>query len=540
MSELTSMDPFKGEQIIQGRMQKYLKTVDTLLVSSSISRRVAIAGCFAGKFGGTTESMLNPFWDPKLFALYAGQDINYASAEIALFVTHRSIINLKVGTKPKPYDPKERTVNLKQIKVLLDIAPYAIQYVVDMALLRQLRKGIVWDTVTGQKEVSFETNYNENAVSFESHVRIPKELEKSLESYENRKVQNNLAIFWSSDISSTNLKNAIGLFLAHKKEIEKYYEYPLITIFTFFWALGYLCEDLCNGPFTKDYIGLQFTKKALIDKLAFDRRDGYTRFENALQNCENILGKTNNKYKKNLQMKQELICNNILKKYSETFRRLPELKEFFGTANLLIETQPDVYLLIYYAFKNFGGTILEKPLRVLGQWKSFRGKAFENYCHITIEQEHSLKTFRKKIKDSSGRIIGDIDLGVFSPPYLFVCECKDYKVNVKFLMGEVQAVLQRIQDGKHGYLSWLSKLDENCKRFSQQFISDLISKQGLDPNSFQYLVPVIVTWRPEFILNTSSEMLDDNIPRVCTLSELSKILRRIPSDLRKKQFVLKL
>ncbi len=65
-----------------------------------------------------------------------------------------------------------------------------------------------------------------------------------------------------------------------------------------------------------------------------------------------------------------------------------------------------------------------------------------------------------------------------------------------------------------------------------------MKKYGESIDDYNYIVPIVIVWRPEFILDINKEMLVDEIPRVCTLHELETILNLRIKDLSKKEYII--
>ena len=59
-----------------------------------------------------------------------------------------------------------------------------------------------------------------------------------------------------------------------------------------------------------------------------------------------------------------------------------------------------------------------------------------------------------------------------------------------------------------------------------------------DINDYEYIVPIVIVWRPEFILDINKDMLTNEIPRVCTLHELEKVIKGEIKDLDKNEFII--
>lgn len=545
---MISMNSDEGEKHIIERMEKIKETVDKKLRESLHIRRKLIGTFFIKEFTAEHKKIPNPIWDIKAYQAFAGEEekVRLITAETALFFTHRAIINSKMGTELIPYDPMERTIVKKDAELFFHIWLFGINYMIDQALLRQLRKGIVWKTIVGEDDVVLNTDFDETNISegklyiYKSNVKIPETLNKGIKLYEERKSEYML-YSWSLDVGSYNLENLISLYSYHFEEIEKYYGCPIICIFSFFYALSDLCELLLNHPDYETNIGTLFSKRALLDKLSKEEDYGWnTRFENGLSVCETILPKIDGSLKKHIFSNSYDICENILDKYAVSFRNLRDLNEFLTTPSLLYEIEPNCILLLNYFFKQVGASLLEKPLITSGEWIEYKGKAFESHCHRIIKSKHGLKTFRKKIKDEHGIDLGDIDLGVLRAPFIFACDCKNYAINTKLISGEVYPILDRIQDSENGYLGWLSKIDKLCSTITSEDINEILRSNQLSPEHFQYIVPIIIVWRPEFILDIRKNMLNDEIPRVCTIFEFNNFLEKIPNDLSEKEFVIKI
>jgi len=539
----------EGEKYLNDRIESILKSIDIEIEESENKIRSLIMAYFILELGENDEGkpIINPIWNPETYQSLLGENekVRYITPQTALLLMHRTIEKGQFIDEVVPYE-EPMTMPKEDSSSFFINWPYAITCILDMALKRQLIKGVIWKTLIDDEEMELQTSYIEGKLNnrdikfYKSDVIIPENLKRAIQLYEIRKSKEMTSI-WSVDISSKEMDELINLYLVHKDEIEKYYRTSILSILAFLYAISDIALNFHYSDFFKYYIGTIFSKTALLDQISLNINDGgKTRFEEGLEFASNILDVSEELIHFN-KLYARFICEIILDKYMTSYKDMPPLEEFINFPNLFYEIEPNCILYLVGLYEIISATIFEKPLLKSGEWLEYKGKEFENYCKTYIQDKCNVKTFSKKIIKNN-IVIGDVDVGIFIKPYVFMCECKNYSLNTDLLNGEFYAVLNRIVDAKNGYMGWLSQIDELCNEIDKDTLNQILEDNDENISDYKYIIPIVIVWRPEFILDITKDMLSEDVPRVCTLHELESILNEInkekKKDITKKEFII--
>jgi hypothetical protein len=188
-----------------------------------------------------------------------------------------------------------------------------------------------------------------------------------------------------------------------------------------------------------------------------------------------------------------------------------------------------------------------------GEFGRIKGKIFEWFSGLISLKSQWLRGENVQIKELVGRKLGtDIDILLLKPPVLLIGSCKTE--GSEEIYQTERRIIER-WDQLKGYLNeidqmayWLSdNLERNdirrrlydSIRSAHPELSMLKLTEFLE--KVVYIIPVVVTPRTEFILDTADQnMLTDWIPRICTPKELLLFLDELDFDvLKRKSFVIK-
>jgi hypothetical protein len=171
-----------------------------------------------------------------------------------------------------------------------------------------------------------------------------------------------------------------------------------------------------------------------------------------------------------------------------------------------------------------------------GKFHNLRGTDFEiavNNTLVSYENIEQIWDRGKKLHNVGRKKKTDLDVFVGLNDFAFPISCKAHYLNDKYLEGNGQEYFSRWEDAT----LWLRDIEEIGKHLVKRW------KDYKLPKKYKYVIPIVCTTSPLYVWKEMANLrLPNDLPRICTLSELSEFLRNFDkhkTKLIKSNFTLK-
>lgn len=211
----------------------------------------------------------------------------------------------------------------------------------------------------------------------------------------------------------------------------------------------------------------------------------------------------------------------------------------------VLSFHPDQYFISSIQFLTAFGEFLYRYGKKSGKYTNYKGKDFEQWVKNMLDPVVPFVCTRIQIQNVSigNKNQTDIDVAIKYQEFLFVLECKAYsRINYmkSYKLDEIWKNMNELEQNLFDIDSvadWC-QYPENLGIIIRKMNLKLGGNQRIDKSSIKYIVPVLATISPEFLLNNKSiGMLDSelNIPRCCTLREIIRIFEKLNENSSFKQ-----
>ncbi len=326
-------------------------------------------------------------------------------------------------------------------------------------------------------------------------------------------------------LGAYNIVNIFNFLTLFEEEFQKYYSFSVIDFLLFLGCIGYKIVGDISARFDFQY--------HILNRAYIITNYNLKTFSEEFEMIYPVLHKA--VFKTELNHKVDTVL--IFKRFLLEKSKKSDIDLWTrGPKRLLYQLSNEHMVVDYTCLTDIISYIVKEITSVDGEVGNRRADYFEDSLKSEINSIYGKeKMWVCRAEITSGKLKKEIDASFVIDDILFIIEAKAVNVSFGFHKGDKLAVDFRSNKMKVA----LEEANEKAE-FILKYKNTLDKKL---PDNVMYICPLVISTNPEYIWSIEDDLFISKklkFPRVITIPDIAKLKRLNLSDLRKKDWVVKL